>query len=616
MAGRIRDEDVVTVRERAQLADVIGESGVQLRSAGGGRLKGLCPFHDEKSPSFNVNPALGYYMCFGCGESGDVITFVRKSEQLSFVEALEWLARRYHVELRVEEGGSAPGRSGSNRSRLIEVHKIAQEFYAEQLGGQEAGLGRQFLAERGFDQAAAATYGVGYAPAGWDVLIKHLRGRGFLDTELITSGIASQGQRGPIDRFRGRLVWPIRDIGGDTIGFGARKLSEDDTGPKYLNTPETPIYKKSTVLYGVDVAKKEIARRRQAVVVEGYTDVMACHLAGVPTAVASCGTAFGADHIGVLRRLLMDQDEFRGEVIYTFDGDSAGQKAALKAFGEEQKFVTQTYVTVSPDGMDPCELRLARGDAAVRDLVAARTPLVEFAVRSTLSRYDLETAEGRVQALAATAPLIAKIKDRALRPEYARRLAGWLGMETDTVVQSVAASTAEGRSPQQRRSALPPVQADVAVLRLEREAAKLAVQTPQLVAPEFDGLAEEVFTDAGFRNVAAAVAKAGGTSTAIAGESWVAAVRAAAPDDELRSLITGLAVEALLSDAEPDERYAGQVLARLQEHAVVRRIAELKPSMQRVNPVEEAERYNRLWGELVQLEATARALRERSIGTL
>ena len=616
MAGRIRDEDVVTVRERAQLADVIGESGVQLRSAGGGRLKGLCPFHDEKSPSFNVNPALGYFMCFGCGESGDVITFVRKTEQLSFVEALEWLARRYHVELRVEEGGSAPGRSGSNRSRLIEAHKIAQEFYAEQLGGSEAGLGRQFLAERGFDQAAAAAYGVGYAPTGWDVLIKHLRGRGFLDTELITSGIASQGQRGPIDRFRGRLVWPIRDIGGDTIGFGARKLSEDDNGPKYLNTPETPIYKKSTVLYGVDLAKKEIARRRQAVVVEGYTDVMACHLAGVPTAVASCGTAFGVEHIGVLRRLLMDQDEFRGEVIYTFDGDSAGQKAALKAFGEEQKFVTQTYVTVSPDGMDPCELRLARGDAAVRDLVAARTPLVEFAVRSTLSRYDLETAEGRVQALAATAPLIAKIKDRALRPEYARRLAGWLGMETDTVVQSVGAATAEGRSPQERRKALPPVQADVAVLRLEREAAKLAVQTPQLVAPEFDGLAEEVFTDVGFRSVAAAVAKAGGTSTAVAGEAWVAAVRTAAPDDDLRSLITGLAVEAPLSDSEPDERYAGQVLARLQEHAVVRRIAELKPSMQRVNPVEEAERYNRLWGELVQLEATARALRERSIGTL
>lgn len=615
MAGRIRDADVVLVRERARIDEVIGER-LQLRPAGGGRLKGLCPFHDEKSPSFNVNPALGYFMCFGCGESGDVITFVRKTEQLSFVEALEWLARRYHVELRVEEGGSAPGRSGSNRSRLLEAHRVAQEFYAEQLGSQEAAIGRQFLAERGFDQAAAATYGVGYAPAGWEVLIKHLRGRGFLDTELITSGIASQGQRGPIDRFRGRLVWPIRDIGGDTIGFGARKLSEDDNGPKYLNTPETPIYKKSTVLYGVDVAKKEIARRRQAVVVEGYTDVMACHLAGVPTAVASCGTAFGVEHIGVLRRLLMDQDEFRGEVIYTFDGDSAGQKAALKAFGEEQKFVTQTYVTVSPDGMDPCELRLARGDAAVRDLVAARTPLVEFAVRSTLTKYDLETAEGRVQALAATAPLIAKIKDRALRPEYARRLAGWLGMDVDTVVQSVGASTAQGRSPQQGRSALAPVQADVAVLRLEREAVKLAVQTPQLVAPEFDGLAEESFTDAGFRNVAAAVAKAGGVSVAIAGESWVAAIREAATDDELRGLITGLAVEAPLSDSEPDERYASQVLARLQEHAVVRRIAELKPSMQRVNPVAEAERYNRLWGELVQLEATARALRERSIGTL
>ena len=179
-----------------------------------------------------------------------------------------------------------------------------------------------------------------------------------------------QGQRGVYDRFRGRLIWPIRDISGDVIGFGARKLFEDDQGPKYLNTPETPLYKKSQVLYGVDLAKQEIARRFQAVIVEGYTDVMACHLAGVETAVATCGTAFGEEHIKVLRRLLMDQSEFRGEVVFTFDGDAAGQKAALKAFEGDQKFVTQTFVAVEPDGLDPCELRQHKGDAAVRDLVA------------------------------------------------------------------------------------------------------------------------------------------------------------------------------------------------------------------------------------------------------
>jgi DNA primase len=614
VAGRIRETSVVAVRERARLEDVVAESGVALRSAGGGRLKGLCPFHDEKTPSFNVNPAVGFYMCFGCSESGDTIKYVQKTEQLSFVEAVEWLARKFGVTLEYEEGGSAAGRQAGQRSRLVAAHAAAAEFYGEQLGSPEAVIGRQFLAERGFDQAAAQAYGVGYAPAGWDALVKHLRGRGFTDAELTAGGLASQGQRGPVDRFRGRLLWPIRDITGDVIGFGARRLREDDNGPKYLNTPETPIYKKSSVLYGVDLAKKEIAKRRQAVVVEGYTDVMAAHLAGVPTAVATCGTAFGADHIQVLRRLLMDSGELQGEVIFLFDGDAAGQKAALKAFGDDQKFVTQTFIAVSPGGMDPCELRLARGDEAVRDLVASRTPLVEFAVRSTLARYDLESAEGRVQALSVAAPLVAKVKDRALRPEYARRLAGWLGMEVELVASRVAELAGDARAPQQRRPAAPT--ADATALRVEREAVKLAVQLPVLVSPEFDGLSEEVFTDPGLAAVRAAVGKAGGAATAVAGEPWVAKVLEACPDDEVRSVVTALAVEPVICDGEPDARYAGSVLARVQELAVSRRISELKPQLQRINPEAEAERYHRLWAELIQLEATVRALRERGAGAL
>ena len=212
---------------------------------------------------------------------------------------------------------------------------------------------------------------------------------GFTDAELLAAGLASQGQRGPIDRFRGRLVWPIRDRKGDVIGFGARKLREDDNGPKYLNTPETPLYKKSQVLYGVDLAKHDIANNLKAIVVEGYTDVMACHLAGEKTAVATCGTAFGEEHVQILRRMLMDQDELRGRVIFTFDGDEAGRNAALKAFAGEQKFVTQTFVAVQPDGLDPCELRQQRGDLAVRDLIASHIPLAEFAIRATLERYDL-----------------------------------------------------------------------------------------------------------------------------------------------------------------------------------------------------------------------------------
>jgi DNA primase len=615
VAGRIRDESIQQVRERASIEQVIVEAGVQLKNAGGGRLKGLCPFHDEKTPSFNVNPANGYYMCFGCGESGNVISFVTKHDHMSFPEAVEHLARRYGVDLQYEEGGSAARSTTSQRTRLIQAHKEAAAFYVEQLGSPEAKIGREFLAVRGFDQSHAQAYGVGYAPQGWDTLTKHLRAKGFTDQELQVSGLSGQSSRGTlIDKFRGRLLWPIRDIGGEVIGFGARKLYDDDNGPKYLNTSETPIYKKSTVLYGIDLAKKEIARRRQAVVVEGYSDVMACHLAGVPTAIATCGTAFGAEHISVIRRLLMDQDEFRGEVIFTFDGDAAGQKAALKAFGDDQRFVTQTFIAVSPGGMDPCELRLAKGDTAVVDLVASRVPLVEFAIRAGLANFDLESAEGRVQGLKHAAPLVAQIKDKALRPEYARRLAGWLGMEVEAVTAAVADESGDKGAAQRRAPAdAPPV--DAAQLKLEREALKLAVQAPVAVAPIFDELHEEVFTDPRAKAVHEVVRKAGGVSASPGGEAWVAQLLEEAPDDAVRSTITALAVEAPLTDWELP-RYGQLTLSQLQMHAATRRVAELKGKVQRINPVEEPDLYNRTYAELIGLEKTVRAFREQGISEL
>ncbi|MEV4258917.1 DNA primase, partial [Spirillospora sp. NPDC049652] len=422
MAGRIRNEDIALVRERSSLDAVIGEY-LQLRSAGGGNLKGLCPFHDEKSPSFNVTPARGLWYCFGCGAGGDVIKFVQEIDHLTFTEAVERLAAKAGIRLRYEEGGAfQPRQESGQRARLVEAHRAAAEFYAENLRAPDGMIGRRFLSERGFEAADAERFGVGFAPREWEGLVRHLRGRGFADAELIAGGLAKEGRRGPMDRFRGRLMWPIRDLSGDVVGFGARKLFEDDDGPKYLNTPETPVFHKSNVLYGADLAKKDIARSRQAVVVEGYTDVMACHLSGVPTAVATCGTSFGDEHIKILRRLLMDQDEFRGEVIFTFDGDAAGQKAALRAFEGEQKFVTQTFVAVQPDGLDPCDLRVQHGDASVRDLVASRTPLFEFVVRSKIGEHDLNTTEGRLAALDAAAPIVARIKDRALRQMYAVNL--------------------------------------------------------------------------------------------------------------------------------------------------------------------------------------------------
>ena len=427
VAGRIRDEDIAMVREQAPIADVIGEY-LQLRNAGGGSLKGLCPFHDEKTPSFNVTPARGLWYCFSCADGGDVIKFVEKVDNLSFPEAVERLAARAGIELTYEQGGHVPGQEHSQRRRLLAANQAAAEFYADRLHAPAAAPARDFLSERGFELADAERFGCGYAPAEWEALTRHLRGRGFTDAELLLSGLASQGRRGPVDRFRGRLLWPIRDLTGDVIAFGARKLDPDDNGPKYLNTPETPLFKKSSVLYGADLAKREIAHRRQAVIVEGYTDVMACHLSGVPTAVATSGTSFGEGHVKMLRRLLMDADQFRGEVIFTFDGDAAGQRAALRAFDLEERFVTQTFVAVQADGLDPCDLRCKHGPEAVRDLVARRVPVFEFAIRSELAKHNLETNEGQLAALDAAAGVIARIKDRGLRDRYAVSLDRWLGM--------------------------------------------------------------------------------------------------------------------------------------------------------------------------------------------
>jgi DNA primase len=637
--GRISDADVEAVRERSPIAEVIGEH-LQLRKAGGASLKGLCPFHEEKTPSFTVSPTRGVWYCFGCQQGGDVIKFVRELEQLTFVEAIEKLAARAGIELRYEQGGAAPRLQASQRTRLLSACAAAAVFYAAQLAEQPEGeASRRFLHERGFDLTAAEHFGVGYAPRGWDELLRHLQGRGFATEDLLAAGLARAGSRGPYDYFRGRLIWPIRDRAGDVVGFGARRLYDDDAvEAKYLNTPETAIFKKSRQLYGVDLARREIARRLQAVVVEGYTDVMACHLAGVPTAVATCGTAFGGEHIAVLRQLLMDQDEFRGEVIFTFDGDEAGQRAALRAFEDDQRFVAQLFVAVEPGGLDPCELRAARGDGAIRDLLARREPLVQFAIRSILRRYDLETVEGRVGALATAAPLVASIKDRSLRPEYARQLAGMLGMEVESVLARVAefagrpptgvrGSRAEPQ-PRGARSERPiaapsgggpragrPDPADRR-LTVEREAVKVALQQPRFCGA-FGAVAAEDFTAGAYAAVRQAIVTAGGTASApVDGSVWVERVSAAASDDIVRSLITELAVEPLRAADGALEGYAHAILARLRELAATRRVTALKSTLQRMNPIEQPAEYNRAFGELIALEQHKRELREAAIGEL
>ena len=645
MAGRIRDEDIAAVRERSPIDEVVGEY-LQLRNAGGGSLKGLCPFHDEKTPSFNVTPARGLFYCFSCAEGGDAIKFVQKIDGLSFVEAVERLAARAGVDLRYEQGGYVPGQEQSQRRRLIDAHRAAADFYAERLGGSDAAPARAFLAERGFELADVQRFGVGYSPTAWEDLTRHLRGRGFTDSELITAGLSREGNRGTRDRFRGRLMWPIRDLSGDVIAFGARKLDPEDDGPKYLNTPETSLFRKSTVLYGADLAKREIAQRRQAVIVEGYTDVMACYLAGVPTAVATCGTSFGEDHIKVLRRLIMDSDSFMGEVIFTFDGDAAGQRAAQRAFGMEAKFATQTYVTVEPNGLDPCDLRLAHGDGAVRDLIARRVPLFEFAIKGVLGRHDLNTTEGQLAALDEAAPILAKIKDQGLRTRYAVNLDRWLGLMDERFVLTRVRAHAGDTGPARRRPGQdrsqgsrggqpgpfgangnaqgnggprgdggPPYDLSDPVVLVEREALKLAVQRPALCGPEFDALGADAFTAPVHGAVFTLIAACGGTTSGGGTpREWAARLREQAPNERAQAFVTALAVEPLRRNSEPDEKYADALLAQVGQLAVSREITSVKARLQRMNPVEEQAGYNRMFGDLVGLEKRRKALLDRAAG--
>lgn len=609
MSGRIKDEDVAYIRDRAPIDEIVGDY-VQLKNAGGGQRKGLCPFHDEKSPSFHVTPSKGYFHCFGCQVGGDVIAFLMKIEHLSFTETVERLAERIGYTLHYEENRSGVSTPTGQRSRLIAANAAAALFYQEQLNlSTQAQFGRDLLTKRGFDKEACASFEVGYAPDDWDALTKHLRAKGFSTDELEVAGLSKMGQRGPIDRFRNRLMWPIRDISGDVVGFGARKLASDevDNGPKYLNTPETPIYKKSQVLYGLDRAKKEIAKKRQVVIVEGYTDVMAAHLAGVTTAVATCGTAFGADHIRILRRLLMDDDAFRGEVIFTFDGDAAGQKAALRAFSDDQKFVTQTFVAVEPDGLDPAELRQQKGDLALRDLIARRVPLFEFAIRTELHQHDLRTAEGRVNALNAAAPILSQIRDQSLRPEYIRLLAGWLGVEVETV------ATAVGRGVQHRpredSESIPdtswrPSPSEPRLV-LEREVLKARLQMPELVVG-WTQIELDAFTHPAYRHLRILI-----------DDHADSKARLDQTDDErLKALIAELSVEPIRTDGEISARYVQSIVARLREVALSRKIADLKSTLQRINPLTNEAEYTALFTELVSLEAARRVLHDLALGDI
>lgn len=669
MAGLIRREDIDQVRERARIDEIVGEQ-VALRPAGVGALKGLCPFHDERTPSFHVRPAQGYYHCFGCGQGGDVIKFVEDVHHLSFTEAVQYLADKTGVTLHYEDTGAAEKKDPNrvSRSRILEANRNAAQFFRSQLGSEEAVGAQKFLSARGFDADVAARFSLGYAPASWDALLSFLRKRGFTEPELAASGLFSRGQRGPYDRFRGRLIWPISNLTGEVVGFGARRLGEDDKGPKYLNTPETAVYKKSKVLYGIDRAKKAISKQRRIVVVEGYTDVMAAHLAGVECAVATCGTAFSSDHVQIVRRLLGDNADPAagvllssgkargGEVIFTFDGDEAGQKAALHAFGEDQAFASQTFVAIEPSGKDPCDLWQAQGAGAVRALVDSRRPLFEFVLRTTLKAHNLDTSEGRVAGLRAAAPIVGRIRDVALRSEYTRRLAGWVGMPENEVRQivhnasraqtrsmpgagnSLAASpygvSGAARSGQGGDSAASGVPGAISlpdssdpVANLERQALECLLQLPASLfglgvetvspvafrVPMFSALFSALSSLGGldqyaelWRGAEDELGLKGQRAILLANKRWVELVGSNV-SAQLKSLVSALVVSPLpQDDAARLNDYARGVWGAMIRGDLARQIADTKARLQRCDPQDE--RYQQFFAELMSLENRRRQL--------
>ena len=625
--GRIPNSDIQAIRERAAIEEIIGEY-VQLKPSGSDSLKGLSPFKDEKTPSFHVRPNHGYYHCFSTGKGGDVFNFLMEVEHLTFPEAVELVADKinYHINY---QGGStgAPAVEPGTRKRLIEANRAAHAFYRKQLETPQAQVARTFLLDRGFSKELIYSFECGYAPEGWDAVTKHLLKK-FTFPELEAAGLSVMGRRGPVDRFRRRLLWPIKNISGDVIGFGARKLFDDDQLGKYLNTPETLLYKKSKVLFGLDRAKKNIASSRQCVVVEGYTDVMAMHAAGVATAVASCGTAFGDDHLQMIRRLMLDDTYFRGELIYTFDGDEAGQKAAKRAFEGNQKFTGQSYVAVAPDNLDPCDLRLQKGDAAVRDLVASRVPMFEFMIRAVIADYRLDTPEGRLQAMRRAVPIVASIHDRALQSEYARRLSGWVGwMDEDEVLSQVRVAARNPQPVEPRRAVrfdsdaavavdapqarLPQPDAKSIQLWPQRESLKLALQYPGVVADGFDAVPEAAFSFETYRVIRHAIAQVGGCRAAVAGE-WAGMVASEIDDLIGRSLVSELVVEDIHLQGESVETYWDRTVARLQEQQVSNEISQLKSKMQRMRPSDDEQAYRSMFANLIALEQQKKQLLARA----
>jgi len=599
---RVKQSDIEQLKDRVDIVEVIG-SYISLKTAGPGSFKGLCPFHGEKTPSFHVRSSPAFYHCFGCGVGGDVFKFVQEMEKIGFGEAIEKLAQRSGYQLTYEDGE----KDTSNRTLLLAINKEASEFFVSQLASDEGGTARDFLVARGFDLASIAPFGVGYAPKGWQNLSQHLSSKGYKTEDQALVGLLSKGDKGYYDRFRGRVIWPIRDQNSQVVGFGARKLYEEDQGPKYLNTPETPVYHKSTVLYGLDLARREIAQKREVVVVEGYTDVMACHLAGVKTAVATCGTAFGEDHIKLINRLLGQSVE-PASVIFTFDPDAAGEKAALKVYGDANKFNALTFVAAGPSGLDPSDLRQQQGDLAIVEMLKQKKPLFEFVIQHRIAQFALTDVASRVAAARAAAPIIAEISDPALRSGYTRMLADWVSLEvsevTSLVGDSRTSSIRQKVEPLRTSEAIPPSSAPVD--KFEQQIMQVVIQHPasfsqsQLRRMQAAGL-----TSNQHRAVLDLVLE---HIDSVQDSSFANLIATNAPE-ELIPIIRELALAPLPVNSEADlPRYAQGVVNGAMIKALEREKSDLLAALRRAEANASEEQKTAIQRQLVELEEERRSL--------
>jgi DNA primase len=588
VAGRIRQEDIEAVRERTDLVKLV--SGyLTLKKAGHDSFVGLCPFHTEKTASFSVSPSKQVYYCFGCGAGGDAIRFLREVEHLEFTEAVERLAKESGVSLRYEGDSPADRRAASRRLALHRANEEASALYhltlVDRPEGEEA---RRYLETRGIDRETAEEFGIGYAPGASDFLLRRLA-RGFSPEILMEAGLALRDPSGKVrDRFRGRVTFPVHDLSGRAVGIGARILPGDrDEGPKYMNSPETPVYRKGEVLYNLDRAKATVSRSGEIVIVEGYTDVIALARAGVETAVATCGTALGEGHFRLASR-------FAQRMVLAFDSDEAGARAAERAFGFLERFPIHPVVLILPEGLDPADFVRQRGADAFRTLAAGAQPIVEYMLLRGVRRHDLSTIEGQSAAVAAALPLLEGLSDPVRQREYAHRLAELAGVAETSVLLSlerrVSGRPAEVRQAMKRASVND---------RVEREMLRLLARDTGVYHEVSKRLAEEHFQSAQNRKLFELLVAAGGDiRTAVTGSD----------DDKLSRAASALALEPL--DGDLSMEYAEDVWARLQEFALRRRSANLRRRLQRLNPTTHPE-YDTLFGELIAADGELRRLKER-----